>query len=59
VGTAVIGAIGSGFAVLGAYMAYIGAGQEAELAQTKLNTLTKEAQTDQDNTKALDANPQH
>jgi hypothetical protein len=54
---ALLGLVGSGFAVLGAYMAYRGAGEEAELAETKAGTLSKAAKKDQDQTKQLDANP--
>jgi hypothetical protein len=57
IGGALVGLIGSGFAVLGAYMAYRGAGEEAELAETKANTLTAAAKNDQNTIKALDGNP--
>ncbi len=53
---AIVGGINSGFAALGAYFAMVGANEERDLVNQQFGKLSKGAEEDQENMRALDSN---
>lgn len=58
IGGAIVGAVGSVFSVLGAYMTMIGAGDEVEMLEQQIGVLSEGAKEDMEMVQALDSNPE-